>query len=724
MRDNPFKSKAQARKFFAMEARGEIAPGTAERWMDETPHFASLPEYVGENPVGMDEPLLIQMYYSEGPAYWELGRLVELYNFYEANQQLDVWAGMSRNRGKVAFSLYMFDEHVYAGAYDLSMSPADLKRQVMVYLEQMGTEDADRLLGALVSENPVELKKGYIDPDTGAWMPRRRFEEGLVEPHYEDAIVSKTITEDPNVVDDINAALLAGTIGIGTSGLVTEARREQMPSEEEPEPERVRERTEIRERMARRREQRVQRDELSQARIEELSEGHGLSSGGYSYENVRSDWVEQLQRAGITRVLEIEADIWGGEVMGSAREAFSVDVHGLDSPVILFSPTGVYAGDANWPDRLIGTDETYALLQRGILNEYERECWYCEGTGRHEGLRCMPCEEGQLLHEGGDWALYVPMEVFGAGDELPTTVLTRQFGLPRPLPWEPHMDGWFLGGNRWIRYRRMQPDGALIYAVVEWDGVEVATVFTGRVDEVLPWLMQNLAEEIGTPRTVGHGVRIHDPQLAAGVRRISSNDPAGMTYIVDGERDADGFTQWVNDAVVFLNEKQARSDMTHFPYRDMDERIPYRGVNELFRLHGPWSIEERAAIFKHRKADAGFMQRFRLFAAGEADEGQRVQLFFEDASNIRDIVIITWLAEFDVEHSLAIVGFRLVNGDNGIEIMNGQTSVPASGWNKGNSTIRKVMNLLGVRAVFVENGWTEEYYLNVGYDQDHPFVYF
>jgi len=316
------------------------------------------------------------------------------------------------------------------------------------------------------------------------------------------------------------------------------------------------------------------------------------------------------------------------------------------------------------------------------------------------------------------------IEVLGAYGELPTTVLDEQFGNSRPLPWNPAANGWFLGGSRWIQYRRQQDDGTPIYAVVDWDGVEVGTLFTGRVDEVIPWLMRNLVGEIGAPRTVGHGYRV-TPEMARGVRRISSNDPAGQTYIVDGEEDEDGYTQWVNDAVGFLHEKNARSDMTHFPYRDQDERIPYRAAQELLRLHGPWRIEERAAVFKHRRADVGFMLKFRFFSAGEADEGQRVQLFLWGVGegNIRDIVIITWLAAFDSETDTAIVGFRLVNGDNGIEIMNGQIDVPATGWNRGHSTVRKILDLAGVRAVFIDNNWPEEYYLNIGY-ADNPFVYF
>ena len=40
----PFKSKAQMRKFYAMEKRGELTPGTTELWMKHTLNRASLPE--------------------------------------------------------------------------------------------------------------------------------------------------------------------------------------------------------------------------------------------------------------------------------------------------------------------------------------------------------------------------------------------------------------------------------------------------------------------------------------------------------------------------------------------------------------------------------------------------------------------------------------------------------------------------------------------------------
>ena len=40
----PFKSKAQMRKFAAMERAGELPPGTFERWMRETKSPKRLPE--------------------------------------------------------------------------------------------------------------------------------------------------------------------------------------------------------------------------------------------------------------------------------------------------------------------------------------------------------------------------------------------------------------------------------------------------------------------------------------------------------------------------------------------------------------------------------------------------------------------------------------------------------------------------------------------------------
>ncbi len=47
----PFKSQAQMKKFFAMESRGEMKKGTAERWAKHTPNIKSLPKKVGKKKV-------------------------------------------------------------------------------------------------------------------------------------------------------------------------------------------------------------------------------------------------------------------------------------------------------------------------------------------------------------------------------------------------------------------------------------------------------------------------------------------------------------------------------------------------------------------------------------------------------------------------------------------------------------------------------------------------
>lgn len=43
----PFKSRAQARKFFAMARRGEISKETLNEWVEATPNIKKLPERVG-----------------------------------------------------------------------------------------------------------------------------------------------------------------------------------------------------------------------------------------------------------------------------------------------------------------------------------------------------------------------------------------------------------------------------------------------------------------------------------------------------------------------------------------------------------------------------------------------------------------------------------------------------------------------------------------------------
>jgi len=43
---SPFKSRAQMKRFFAMEKRGELPKGTAKRWAEHTPNIKKLPRKV------------------------------------------------------------------------------------------------------------------------------------------------------------------------------------------------------------------------------------------------------------------------------------------------------------------------------------------------------------------------------------------------------------------------------------------------------------------------------------------------------------------------------------------------------------------------------------------------------------------------------------------------------------------------------------------------------
>jgi hypothetical protein len=47
----PFKSKAQRRKFYAMESRGEISKSTVDKWESHTPKGKKLPERVKQSSV-------------------------------------------------------------------------------------------------------------------------------------------------------------------------------------------------------------------------------------------------------------------------------------------------------------------------------------------------------------------------------------------------------------------------------------------------------------------------------------------------------------------------------------------------------------------------------------------------------------------------------------------------------------------------------------------------
>lgn len=47
----PFKSKAQQKKMFALEAEGKVKKGTAEKWAKETKNIKALPQKVSKSGV-------------------------------------------------------------------------------------------------------------------------------------------------------------------------------------------------------------------------------------------------------------------------------------------------------------------------------------------------------------------------------------------------------------------------------------------------------------------------------------------------------------------------------------------------------------------------------------------------------------------------------------------------------------------------------------------------
>ena len=46
----PFKSKAQARKFYSLVEEGKIKESTAKEWAKATPNIAALPEKIKQKP--------------------------------------------------------------------------------------------------------------------------------------------------------------------------------------------------------------------------------------------------------------------------------------------------------------------------------------------------------------------------------------------------------------------------------------------------------------------------------------------------------------------------------------------------------------------------------------------------------------------------------------------------------------------------------------------------
>jgi len=856
----------QAQRFFAEQAQEE--------------------EYVQDNPSGGD-PLTVQVVYLDGPAYWLKGHIVELGSFYEADQQLDLWAAhggqvsfviyiedeyVYSGTYEVSFVIYIEDEYVYSGTYDLVIQPANIKRRVVLYLEQLGGENAERLLGALAEQNPSELKEGYVDPDTGAWMSKRRFDEGL-DDEYEDAVVSEPIVEDEDLAANINAALLAGTIGIGQHGLAVEATEEQI-REGTPDPTRV---PHTRERAAdqgrtwpptppTRRDRldmvRIRREDITGRRVRttQLVDRHPNFivevgkrgsvdevtpdemfwvkfdepiTGAEEWDNrVEFQSIEEFLRE--TEFIDADPDVEEYVLLrGTFDLYFTPDDVGHVVGSVMLGPDGtedqegqdrvravidaeyqpgvqIWGQDVGlWTVKLQdGTKfDVYVVPTTTAVEEgwIAPPCEVCGGIergetccppeddtqraerlltekyGQHQGLNAdwnsMAWLVGPAVDDGMWWiidweirhddghnlyslikravavdhqgeyldaveftgpvdevmneARLVPTiqgpEALGAGGELPTTVLDRLFGPARPSPWinarGRAIQAWKVNDGEWVVYDHQTTDGAAIYRVVEFDQatrrlIADDPIFVGTAEQVAEWnerRIQWFAYEAARLQGVGH-------------RRISNDMEGGETYITDGEIDEDGNHQWVNDAIGFFNEHLARAETDDFPQNNSQDhsfRVPYITYGSpgrvTFRLYGPWRIEERAAIFKHRMASSGFINRFNI-RRGEND-GICVQLFSAVNNGIRDIVISTWFAGPNRDGTKNIIGFALLNGDNGLEIMNGQIEYDAIVDWKRPKTVREIMDLLGVRAVFIANGWPEDYYLHVGY-QDTPFVTF
>ena len=125
-------------------------------------------------------------------------------------------------------------------------------------------------------------------------------------------------------------------------------------------------------------------EQLTQKRLEEISISHDLDCGGYEYTAVDSEWQKILDEEPYRHTLcaTIDADVFGGEVMGSSRDFFGFNIHSLRCPIILFDPCGVYCNPdtTSWPKEL--PDDAgygpYTLIIQGWLAEYDSDC-HCHG---------------------------------------------------------------------------------------------------------------------------------------------------------------------------------------------------------------------------------------------------------------------------------------------------------------------------------------------------------
>lgn len=141
--------------------------------------------------------------------------------------------------------------------------------------------------------------------------------------------------------------------------------------------------------------------EFTQERIDELSAGYDLDSGGYEFQPIKIDGLSMLLQ-------------WDDPDPDYVPWIIPVpwdDYYAWDCPVYVFAPEDC---DTKWPNRgwtdVDGDD--YVLRGSGILYSTDHEC-YCEpkhrkwDKNRHETSCGRPgCIAGMLESAGGSWALY------------------------------------------------------------------------------------------------------------------------------------------------------------------------------------------------------------------------------------------------------------------------------------------------------------------------------
>jgi len=130
------------------------------------------------------------------------------------------------------------------------------------------------------------------------------------------------------------------------------------------------------------------------ARLEELSMGYDLDSGGYEFE-VAPKGLEAKVHCVVWEDPDPDYIPW---CVGDASPATFRGWYGLSCPLYAFAPGG---GSVEWPAEFETEEYTFALVREGVVLGSEHEC-HCEGQSR-----CLRCDDtGYVNSEGGAWAVY------------------------------------------------------------------------------------------------------------------------------------------------------------------------------------------------------------------------------------------------------------------------------------------------------------------------------